>query len=360
MNDITSSNQKWINAKDIGFVSSPSEMYHEHSFRMIRGATAAKFNNNAFLSLEKDLYKNPAKSHAILLQDCFAYGCGFIIKSQDKYIHQSRYLNPDIEPRIKNSLRSSPIQLDTQTVWICGCNASVRNYWHWHAQSLPAILHCIDFLKSLGIRKYGVIVPKMTIWQKSSLEALNLETKDIVEASIYETVFAKNMVISELMYSGAPYDASIYRKQVKDTILTSAKNSNTHFDVNKIFLSRKDSDRRPMLNESIFSAKLESLGYTTLVMSHLTYFEQVLAFNSAKSIVCQHGAGTTNALFCEKDTNILELYLLNHPNAGPASLLKTNGATIYADVFDDDGLGAATPGWNVNIDICLETISRMS
>ena len=51
---------------------------------------------------------------------------------------------------------------------------------------------------------------------------------------------------------------------------------------------------------------------------------------------------------------------MNHPNAGPASLLKTNGATIYADVFDDDGLGAATPGWNVNIDICLETISRMS
>ncbi|MDU1651251.1 glycosyltransferase family 61 protein [Leclercia adecarboxylata] len=360
MINIPSDIKQWINAKKIGFVSTPSKIHHEHSFKLIRGASAAQFNNQAFLSLENDLYKNPVESHSILLQDCFVYGCGFIVQSQGEFIHQSRYLNPDVEPRIKNSLRSSPNELDSHTVWICGCNASVRNYWHWHAQSLPAILHCIDFIKSLGITKYGIIVPKLTSWQKTSLDALNLETNNIIEVSIYETVFAKNLVMSELMYSASPYDASIYRKQVRDFILSSAKDSNTVFDVNKINISRKDSKRRPMLNEDKLSKELELLGYTTLVMSELSYFEQVIAFNSAENIVCQHGAGTTNALFCERNASILELQLLNYPNSGPASLLKTNGATIYADVFDDDGYGAATLGWNADINICLETVSRMS
>ncbi|MFQ1820877.1 glycosyltransferase family 61 protein [Aeromonas veronii] len=349
----------WVNAKEIGALSEPADMHLEYGFKVIRGATSNLSNFQAFSEIEDCLYSSPSKSQAIYLQDSYVFGCGFLIKSQEYFIQQSRYLNPDIDARLKNSLKTAPVELDDKTFWICGCNASIKNYWHWHAQSLPAILQCIAFLQKLGISKYGVIVPKMTSWQRKSLEALAVDFIDVVEISIYQTVYVKKLIISELMYSTSPYDASIYRRDVRDRILSSARENASGISAEKIYISRKDTNKRPMLNEAELTSSLNKLGFKEFVMSELSYFDQVLVFNSAEYIVCPHGAGTTNALFCDKQSKILELHQKSYPNAGPASLLKTNGATYHIDIFEDDGLGQLTNGWYVDVDLCLDSVQRM-
>ncbi|WP_213079155.1 hypothetical protein, partial [Escherichia coli] len=47
-------------------------------------------------------------------------------------------------------------------------------------------------------------------------------------------------------------------------------------------------------------------------------------------------------------------------SAGPASLCKTSGAQLWIDFFPDDGTIDSPGGWHVDIDVILDTLSRMS
>jgi hypothetical protein len=47
--------------------------------------------------------------------------------------------------------------------------------------------------------------------------------------------------------------------------------------------------------------------YKTIILENMTFKEQVNYFNNAKIIVCAHGAGMSNMLFCKKGTVIIEV-----------------------------------------------------
>ncbi|HIC8840673.1 TPA: glycosyltransferase family 61 protein [Aeromonas veronii] len=349
----------WLDARDIGDVSSPAIDYCSPTFHSIRGATSTNDNNEAFNILESQLFCRNVHSKSIILNDSYVFGCGFLIHSTGSFVRQSRYLNHDAEARIKNSLRNGIKVLDDSKYWIVGSNASFKNYWHWHAQSLPCILHCIDFLLSKGIYNYGVIVPEPISWQTSSLEAIGIAKDNIVPITVFDSVYAKKVVCSELMYAQAPFFPSIYRHKVRDLMLEHFTSSFSTELPAKIYISRADSSKRKLLNEDAISKELSKLGFKTLILSELTHAQQVQVFNSAKYIVCPHGAGTTNVLFCNNEASVLELHQKSYPNAGPASLLKTNGARYYADIYDDDGLGQKTKGWSADTRLCLDTVQRM-
>ena len=52
--------------------------------------------------------------------------------------------------------------------------------------------------------------------------------------------------------------------------------------------------------------------FKTIILEKMTFKEQINYFNNAKIIVCAHGAGMSNMLFCKKGTIIIEVTCNNY------------------------------------------------
>jgi len=96
----------------------------------------------------------------------------------------------------------------------------------------------------------------------------------------------------------------VQNKLVKNAI---AKNSDKSF-ARKIFISRKDSPARYILNEDEIFKLFEPLGFVRYELSKMTLEQQVLLFQNAEIVVGEHGAGFTNLLFCKSGTIVIELF----------------------------------------------------
>jgi len=96
----------------------------------------------------------------------------------------------------------------------------------------------------------------------------------------------------------------VQNKLVKNAI---TKKLDTSFS-SKVFISRKDSSGRGILNEDEIFKLFEPLGFVRYELSKMTLEQQVLLFQNAEVVVGEHGAGFTNIVFCKPKTIVIELF----------------------------------------------------
>jgi capsular polysaccharide biosynthesis protein len=63
-----------------------------------------------------------------------------------------------------------------------------------------------------------------------------------------------------------------------------------------------------VLNEEALIGMLQQYGFQTVLLSKLSFAEQVALFASAKIIVAAHGAGLANLSFCNEGTHLIEIF----------------------------------------------------
>jgi capsular polysaccharide biosynthesis protein len=74
-----------------------------------------------------------------------------------------------------------------------------------------------------------------------------------------------------------------------------------------IYLSRRDSPHRVMLNEEELEQRLTAIGFNCITGSDLSVKEQIRIFSDARMIIGPHGAGLTNLIWAHKNTTVLEI-----------------------------------------------------
>ena len=74
-----------------------------------------------------------------------------------------------------------------------------------------------------------------------------------------------------------------------------------------VYVSRRDSPLRKLLNDDELALRLEAEGFRTLVASELSVADQIRAFSRARVIVGPHGAGLTNLVFAPRDALVVEI-----------------------------------------------------
>jgi capsular polysaccharide biosynthesis protein len=74
-----------------------------------------------------------------------------------------------------------------------------------------------------------------------------------------------------------------------------------------VYISRRDSPVRKLLNDEELALRLEAEGFRTLVASELSVAEQIRAFSRARVIVGPHGAGLTNLVFAPREALVVEI-----------------------------------------------------
>lgn len=286
-----------------------------------------------------------------LVSDALVLGCGFIVFSDDHFVRETKYLAEDnLEARVGHSLRDPVLELADDKIWIVGGNGSPKNYWHLLAQVLPAIAHSRKWLAEIGVTSVGLIVPKLLSWQRQALELSGLaEGLEVVELTVFQSAKARQVVYSPYLSGGAAFTSSPFRAEVRARMLSVAGPKPT--TPSRFFVSRRDSKKRPLLNEAEVADCLAAFGFAVVCPGELPVAEQVNLFAAAEIVVAPHGAGSANYLFLSPGARVLELQQAGWINAGPLSMCKTSGAEAIADVFPDVRPGAPNEGWRVDVPV---------
>jgi capsular polysaccharide biosynthesis protein len=77
----------------------------------------------------------------------------------------------------------------------------------------------------------------------------------------------------------------------------------------RIYIDRRASRLRPLLNEDELAGALSRLGFVAVRLDTLSMADQVRLFRAADVIVAPHGAALTNLGFCRPGTQVIELLM---------------------------------------------------
>jgi hypothetical protein len=195
------------------------------------------------------------------------------------------------------------------------CSDGHRNYWHWHAQVMLAII----FMQENGLADDKVfVVPKLNSWQRQCLEALGVSSNMLLEVPggyyYFDKALYPSYVDPRSFIRLHPFFLKVF-ETVRANLGIALDIPHTHNgEYDKIYVSRQDAPHRTMQNESELISILVKFGFKIIVPSKMTYSEQVIAFSRAKVIVGIHGAGLTNIGFASNKALLIEIFDVAYMN----------------------------------------------
>jgi hypothetical protein len=130
------------------------------------------------------------------------------------------------------------------------------------------------------------------------------QNKEIVE---FEELYVSRDV-STCFLDGFSHPANYASPSILNTLKAFRPHTQLEQQFDKIYVSRRDSDRRVLRNEEQLENSLTEMGFNCIKMTELTPEEQLQILSHASLIVGQHGAALTNIISCNAGTTIVELF----------------------------------------------------
>ena len=176
-------------------------------------------------------------------------------------------------------------------------------YYHWIFDILPRIY----LLQQAGTFDEidMFVLPELKYeFQKSSLAYFKIPQIKIVQISEYESILAENLIVPSL-----PSELGTVNKWALNFI------RNSFLDLSKsikpfrhIYISRKNSTSRKLLNENEIAEFLSGLGFDIIESENMPFEKQVILFSEAAVVISPHGSGLSNVVFCKKNTKVIDLF----------------------------------------------------
>ena len=180
------------------------------------------------------------------------------------------------------------------------------NYGHFVLDCLSAL--CVMAEKS-ALRSYPILAPELTAWQRELLGLMLGE-----DAANIQEIPDELVAVDDLIFA-TPMDHFLHApngtlKLVRDRILGGLPPNTPGPE--RIYLTRRDAEKRPMLNEAELEREMELRGFAIVEPEALSIEEQLQLFRSAKVIVGATGAALTNCLFCSQGAKVFEIQPSNY------------------------------------------------
>ncbi len=179
------------------------------------------------------------------------------------------------------------------------------NYHHWLWDEVPRVFSALPYLPS-GIR--FIVAESMKEYQKQSLEPLGINnTKCVMQDPYTETTVERLWFATPLGHSEQAATAPDIVDKLRDTY-RKAYTAEDDKSSKKIYISRKNSKNRKLINEDEIINILRNYGFQAIIAEKMQFYEQVKLFAEAKIIIGPHGAGLTNMIFSKTGTSIIEIH----------------------------------------------------
>lgn len=179
-----------------------------------------------------------------------------------------------------------------------------EGYFHWNTD---ALIKLYNIIINLDIKNAKLIIPKHYYkipFIINSLMLFGLNKDDLIQVELNSIYFCKNIFYCPPFTKTGNYHSELLRnlsaylkKQNRTTIAEPYK---------YIYVSRKSSRKRKVINEAEIEETLKRYGFEIIETDNLSFSDQINLFNSAKWFISIHGAALTNIIFMNSNTNILE------------------------------------------------------
>ena len=247
------------------------------------------------------------------VDNAFLCGADGLVRSGDQvWFHFQKYpwdlscdeKNPStgkhrriIESRLKKGLPDPLGATLLSGTYHLGISPHIYSYYHLLTDLLP---HLIDAPKN------PVLVPEFI--PQSFIQFLKQAQFDV-------KILSQRTVQVELLYipeMDSPEWNSEKVKKIQTFFenlfpINSLEESNASIQVNRIYVSRKQAERRHLSNEDEFMPLLTKHKFQKVYLEQMSIIEQVKLFRTATHVIAAHGAGLTNVLFAPAHTRILEI-----------------------------------------------------
>jgi hypothetical protein len=191
------------------------------------------------------------------------------------------------------------------------------NYFHWMVDCLPRL---ISLARAEPTNKVTLIMSaSLGDQQRETLAALcpaNFE----LQYHPPDTWFQVERLVWPSLVSGLcnAFLPADYYEAIREPIFAGYGLPATHAKTERLYVTRRDSSRRRILNEDALVAFLAPYGFRTVELSKLSFREQVELFHRAEIVIGPHGAGL-NAIFHSGKIDVIVL----HPNRTPQNHYHT-------------------------------------
>ena len=177
---------------------------------------------------------------------------------------------------------------------------SPDNYYHWMFDILPRF----EIVRKSGLVPDYYLINATTQFQKESLRILNIPSHQILSSTHNTHIEADELVVPSLpgpVFNATPQPRAC--RYLRSTFLQSTKTRKPH---RALYITRADANNRRVINEAEIREEVIANGFEIVSLSNVPFLQQVEMFSEAKIIVGPHGAGFTNAVFCEPGAVLIE------------------------------------------------------
>jgi hypothetical protein len=180
-------------------------------------------------------------------------------------------------------------------------------FYHWFYETLPKLWWREELKQATGRAPPIICHSPLKPYQRRSLELLGYGPETVIEhPERYSRVDDLYIVPHPLRQRGRqthalPVQLQWVGERISDSVQVDAEFGE------RIYISRRDANRRQVRNEAELLQQLATLGFEPYEPGRLSLEEQVQLFSNAEVIIGPHGKGFTNLLYAGEST-LLELF----------------------------------------------------
>ena len=261
---------------------------------------------------------------------------------EETRIFYEELLNRNIEkvPFIKAAGRDGSVFADlpeeTSTLETpCVLLGGSPQYYHWMVDHLPrlSLVERSEEAAALPL----LVNEDLTDFQAQSLEVLGIPSARLVKLKSPDHIRCRRLLVptnlshgfGRLHADGVGWLRRAFRQETPVT------------DVHGgafLYVSRRDADRRKLLNEEALIEALAPLGFEVVAPGELPFREQLDAFSAAKLIVGPHGGGLVNMIFSPDAVRVIELQHVNYPSGYISGLAGSAGIPLKTIFGEPEGI----------------------
>ena len=188
-----------------------------------------------------------------------------------------------------------------------------QNFFHWFLDVLQK-LEFIDQSRDQILNfKYKIIIPNgyNNSYSRKSLEAFDL---NFYYQEKNEIIISEQSILLPNIAPTGNYRKNQVLKLSRRMKNHWTKNITNNLNNKRIYISRKNAQRRKLKNEDEIIPILKKYGFTILDFDKLNFEEQLKNILNSEILISIHGAGLTHMLWMNQKSKVLEIRARDNSN----------------------------------------------
>ena len=177
------------------------------------------------------------------------------------------------------------------------------NYFHWLIEFLPKLM---AIARTPGLDDYPILIHEALLpYQREGLAMAGIPEERLRTLAYPGCYACRELVVPLFPPDTIDTPAPRARRAAVSWLRTLAVPSEG--GRRRIYVTRRDSSRRRIVNENVLAEVLAAEGFDILTLSNHSMKEQMAIFSQAEMIVAGHGAGLANLAFAPADCRVVEI-----------------------------------------------------